>query len=99
MGYIYPFKSTDEQTKKAVWAKGKTINEKGTQYDPNVWRRDICGRAMKYSEHGNTSSEYGWEIDHIKPEAKGGKTTLDNLQPLYWKNNRSKGDTYPWSCP
>jgi 5-methylcytosine-specific restriction endonuclease McrA len=98
MPYKYPFSTTDEQTKKAVWQKGKTINENGTQYDPNIWRRDTCGRAMKYSDHGDTASKYGWEIDHIKPEAKGGKTSLDNLQPLYWENNRKKGDTYPWSC-
>jgi len=98
MAYTYPFKTTDEGTKKAVWGKGRPINKKGTQYDPNVWRRDICGRAMKYSDHGDTSSEYGWEIDHIKPRTSGGETTLDNLQPLYWENNRRKGDIYPWSC-
>jgi 5-methylcytosine-specific restriction endonuclease McrA len=67
-------------------------------YDSGVWRRDKCGHAIKYSDHGNTYSEYGWEIDHIKPTAKGGETVIDNLQPLYWKTNRDKGDSYPWSC-
>lgn len=54
---------------------------------------------MKWSEHGNRLSEYGWEIDHIKPVARGGGDELSNLQPLNWKNNAAKSDTYPWSCP
>ena len=94
MAYTYPFKGTDEATKLKVWAKGKPI----ANYDEKVWRHDVCGKVMKYSEHGNTDSEYGWEIDHIKPTAKEGPNTWDNLQPLNWKVNRSKGDTYPWNC-
>ncbi|MBR6811531.1 HNH endonuclease [Candidatus Saccharibacteria bacterium] len=31
------------------------------------------------------------EIDHIKPLAKGGLTTEDNLQTLCWRCNRAKG--------
>ncbi|SEQ06427.1 HNH endonuclease [Hyunsoonleella jejuensis] len=31
------------------------------------------------------------EIDHIIPVSKGGKTTVENLQTLCWKCNRSKG--------
>ncbi len=97
MGYSYPFTSTDEQTKLTVWAKGRPVPDKdGNHWDPAVWRYDICGIPMKYSEHGNTSSDVGWEIDHIKPTAKGGSDDLDNLQPLQWENNRKKGDNYPW---
>ena len=94
MSYKYPFHNAREDLKLAVWKKGLPIEG----YDAAVWRRDICGTVMKYSEHGNTSSEHGWEIDHIKPTALGGKDTLDNLQPLQWENNRAKGDTYPWHC-
>jgi 5-methylcytosine-specific restriction endonuclease McrA len=58
----------------------------------------MCGNVMKSSDYGNTNSQYGWEVDHIKPVAKGGTDDLSNLQPLQWDNNRKKGDTYPWNC-
>lgn len=95
MAYVYPFFDTDENIKRVVFNKGTPISG----YDASRWRRDICGRAMDYYEHGNTNSEYGWEIDHIYPATLGGLTEINNLQPLYWENNRLKADQYPWSCP
>jgi 5-methylcytosine-specific restriction endonuclease McrA len=83
-----------EQQKLAVWRKGTTIDK----YENSIWRRDICGRPMKYSEFGNRNSEYGWEIDHIIPVSKGGHDGIDNLQPLYWGNNAAKSDTLNWRC-
>jgi len=92
-GYSYPFQETDEKTKRAVWAKGRVI----PGYEPSVWRHDACGAVMRYSQHGE-EGEHGWEIDHIYPRSKGGKAEISNLQPLYWRNNRRKGDQFPWSC-
>jgi 5-methylcytosine-specific restriction endonuclease McrA len=86
-----PFAQT---TVGSVWRKGREIQG----YDASVWCSDICGKPMKFSDYGNTSSEHGWEVDHIKPVAKGGTDELANLQPLQWDDNRRKGDTYPWSC-
>ena len=94
MTYRYPYHKASEQLKRNVWAKGRPL----TGYDPSNWRVDACGRVMKYIEHANTSSDHRWEIDHIRPVSKGGPNDLSNLQPLYWANNRRKGDTYPWYC-
>jgi hypothetical protein len=78
----------------AVWRKGREI----VGYDPWVWRYDICGQPIRFSDYGNTGSPHGWEVDHIKPVAKGGSDDFTNLQPLQWENNRRKSNTYPWSC-
>lgn len=94
MPYVYPFRNTDERSKRLVWNKGAPVLGR----DPNHWRKDTCGHLMHYLDHGDTNSQYGWEIDHIYPASKGGTNDLSNLQPLYWANNRRKGDTYPWYC-
>ena len=49
--------------------------------------------AFKFHKQRDTT---GWEIDHIKPVARGGSDDLSNLQPLYWETNRNKGDQYPY---
>ncbi len=89
----YPFLQAEQLLIKIVWLKGTIIPRE----NPDIFREDICGSIIKYSDHGNTNSIYGWEIDHIKPVSKGGDDSLSNLQPLKWINNRRKGDTYPWS--
>jgi hypothetical protein len=93
MAYNYPFQYADETLKRAVWNKGTPI----AGYDPNLWRSDIAGHPIKYTEHGG-QGDYGWEIDHICPKAKNGSDAISNLQPLWWSNNRSKGDNYPWAA-
>jgi hypothetical protein len=58
--YRYPYGNVDERIKRQVWAKGSVI----PGYSPDEWRRDTCGAAMRYGDHG-AEGKYGWEIDHI----------------------------------
>ncbi|MGN0919747.1 MAG: HNH endonuclease signature motif containing protein [Alphaproteobacteria bacterium] len=76
---------------KAVWNKGIIVSG----YDSTKYRKDIAGAWMIYSLYGKTESDYGWEIDHIRPKSMMGSDFISNLQPLQWQNNRSKGDNYP----
>ncbi len=70
-----------------VWSKGHI---KGN--DPLMWRADDCGAWIMRSHYGKRNSEYGWEIDHIKPVSEGGTDELSNLRPLHWENNIRKSD-------
>ena len=85
--------STIEPTQLEVWEKGAPI----PGFDPAIWRYDICGWPMRFSDYGNLESKFGWESDHILPESLGGSHALQNRQPLHWENNADKGDNYPWA--
>ncbi len=76
-----------KKTIEQVWDKAKPI--RGTNSD--AWRRDAEGNTIRHGSYG-TEGEYGWEIDHKNPQAKGGSDSLRNLQPLHWKKNREKSD-------
>jgi hypothetical protein len=78
----------DELTIEAVWKKGTP--------EPNCpsFRKDVCGASMKRDMYGK-QEDWGWEIDHIKPVAKGGTDEIENLLPLQWENNRHKSDDWP----
>lgn len=66
--------------------RGKVSNKmRFSIYKRDGYRCRICGRSER--------SDY-LEIDHIKPIAKGGKTTYDNLQTLCRRCNKEKGDSY-----
>jgi 5-methylcytosine-specific restriction endonuclease McrA len=73
-----------------VWEKATAMRGK----NPDAWRKDSKGNTIRKASYG-TQGEYGWEIDHKNPVAKGGTDDLRNLQPLHWEENREKSDKYP----
>lgn len=74
-----------------IWEKVKAI----VGYDSNIYRKDACGAWIMKDKEGDREHSFGWEIDHIFPKSLGGEDDIDNLRPLHWENNMSKGDSYP----
>ena len=81
---------TEEQIEK-VWQKAKIMPNN----NPDVFRQDYAGAWIKRDQYGRRDTTYGWEIDHNKPLSQGGTDEIENLLPLHWRNNQSKGDNYP----
>lgn len=80
-----------DSTIKQVWDKGIIVDG----YDKDLYRRDAAGAWIAFHSYGNRDSVFGWEIDHVYPQAMGGDDDIKNLRPLHWRNNESKGDSYP----
>lgn len=78
----------NDQHKMILWQRAKIC----PGYDPYVWRYDPYGRVMKWQDYGNRNSQFGWEIDHVKPQSAGGSDNLSNLQALNWQSNAAKSD-------
>ena len=58
-------KDFSKSEERVVWDKAQSTNDSNTRFD-------TCGKEIHFDKYGDTSSDYGWEIDHIKPIAKGG---------------------------
>ncbi len=89
---------SDEQIE-YVWNRAIVVEG----FDQSRFRKDACGAWIIRDKFGDNDSLYGWEIDHIVPQAllkeKGYSQTdidnYDNLRALQHENNASKGDDYP----
>ena len=74
-----------------MWQKARKVDG----VDPDMVRKDPCGAWIVRDKYGRPENEYGWEIDHIYPQALGGDNNPLNLRPMHCANARSKGDSYP----
>jgi hypothetical protein len=76
-----------EQRKQTAWSKARPV----AGFDPTVWRYDEHNNVIKWSDYGDRTSDYGWEIDHRFPTALGGIDVDSNCRALHWRANASAG--------
>ena len=56
---------------------------------------DFTGREIAKGAYNDRNSEYGWNVDHILPQSKGGKTADHNLICCHISTNDEKADKFP----
>ena len=56
---------------------------------------DFAGRTIAKGAYNDRNSEFGWNVDHILPQSKGGVTADYNLVCCHIKTNDEKADTFP----
>lgn len=57
--------------------------------------QDFAGRIIAKGAYNDRNSECGWNIDHILPQSKGGKTADYNLVCCHIRTNDEKADKFP----
>lgn len=56
---------------------------------------DFAGRTMVKGAYNDRNSDYGWNVDHIFPQSKGGVTADHNLVCCHILTNDEKADKFP----
>ena len=56
---------------------------------------DFTGRIIAKAAYNDRNSEFGWNIDHILPQSRGGKTADHNLICCHILTNDEKADKFP----
>ena len=82
-----PFQLSQDQRKLIAWNNASPV----LGHDPNLTRKDAFGNFIVWSAYGDRGSDYGWEIDHIRPTVLGGGDNGSNLRALHWRNNSGLG--------
>lgn len=56
---------------------------------------DFAGRKMMKGAYNDRNSDYGWNVDHILPQSRGGVTADYNLICCHILTNDEKADKFP----
>ena len=56
---------------------------------------DFAGRSIAKGAYNDRKSEFGWNVDHILPQSRGGTTADHNLICCHMLTNDEKADKFP----
>lgn len=57
--------------------------------------QDFAGRTIAKGAYNDRNSEFGWNLDHILPQSKGGVTADHNLVCCHIQTNDEKANKFP----
>ena len=67
----------------------------GKSFGKETKVKDFAGREIAKGAYNDRNSEFGWNVDHILPQSKGGKTADYNLICCHILTNDEKADRFP----
>lgn len=76
----------NKETANRLWVK---------QFGKRQKAFDFAGREIAKASYNDRSSAFGWNVDHILPESRGGKTADYNLICCSIRTNDEKADRFP----
>lgn len=76
----------NKETASRLWVK---------QFGKKQKAIDFAGREIAKAAYNDRNSNYGWNVDHILPLSRGGKTADHNLICCHVLTNDEKADRFP----
>ena len=80
------FMDLNRETAMRLWSK---------TYGKATKVKDFTGREIAKGAYNDRNSEFGWNVDHILPQSRGGKTADHNLICCHILTNDEKADKFP----
>lgn len=80
------FMDLNRETAMRLWSKSFGKETKAV---------DFAGRIIAKGAYNDRNSEFGWNVDHILPQSKGGATADHNLVCCHIRTNDEKADRFP----
>lgn len=80
------FMDLNRETAMRLWVKF---------YGKETKVKDFTGREIAKGAYNDRNSEFGWNVDHILPQSRGGKTADYNLICCHITTNDEKADKFP----
>lgn len=80
------FMDLNRETAMRLWSKS---------FGKETKVKDFAGREIAKGAYNDRNSEYGWNVDHVLPQSRGGKTADHNLVCCHITTNDEKADKFP----
>ena len=80
------FMDLNRETAMRLWSKS---------FGKETKVKDFAGREIAKGAYNDRNSEYGWNVDHILPQSRGGKTSDYNVVCCHIATNDEKADKFP----